>query len=256
MALAGSRVETDEKFRAYSRSRDRRLRDELVEAHVPLARMLANRYRGGSEPYEDLVQVASIGLIKAVERYDTAYGTSFSTFATPTIIGELKRHLRDRTWSFHVSRRDKELRLEVRAATEEAQHRLRRSDPSTQEIATHARLSEGDTLRGQLALSVYNSKAVDPSATESEFGGDDEAFERVEASLFVRKLVAELPPPGREIFRSYYIDGRSQADIARELGRSQMFVCRQLARCRETLQARAAREHDMALGAPTGRRTA
>jgi RNA polymerase sigma-B factor len=257
MSVVASKVETDEKFRAYFQSRDRRVRDELVEAHFPLGRMLASRYRGGSEPFDDLVQVASIGLMKAVERFDPGYGTSFSTFATPTIIGELKRHLRDRTWSFHVSRRDKDLRLEVRAATEEVQHQLHHAEPSVGDIARHAGLSERDTLRGQLALSLYNSKAVDPSATESELGGDEEGFERVEARIVMRKLAAELPPVERDIFTAYYIHGRSQADIAGQLGRSQMFVSRELSRSRETLRARVADQHGVAVDtAPRRRRTA
>jgi RNA polymerase sigma-B factor len=257
MSVVAAKLETEEKFRAYFRSRDRRLRDELVEAHFPLARMLASRYRGGSEPFEDLVQVASIGLMKAVERFDPGYGTSFSTFATPTILGELKRHLRDRTWSFHVSRRDKDLRLEVRSAMEEVQHRLQHSEPSLGDIARHAGLSERDTLRGQLALSLYNSKALDPSTTESELGWDEDGFERVEERIVMRKLAAELPPLERDIFTAYYMDGRSQADIAGQLGRSQMFVSRQLSRSREALRARVADEHGFAVGAgPQRQRTA
>jgi RNA polymerase sigma-B factor len=238
MAVAVSVLDTRETFREFARTRDRGLRDELVHAHVGLARALASRFRGGSEPFDDLVQVASIGLVKAIDRYDPDYGTSFSTFATPTILGELKRHLRDRTWSLHASRQDKDLRLQVRDATEGAQHRLRRSEPTLREIASQARLSESEAVRGQLALNLYNAKSVDPSVAAADVGVEDTGFEQVEAATVVGTLVAELPPLQREIVRAYYLDGRSQADISRELGRSQMFVSRNLARSREALRAK------------------
>jgi RNA polymerase sigma-B factor len=171
MSITESRHETDEKFSAYHRSRDRRLRDELVEQHVRLARLLASRFRNGSEPFDELVQVACIGLMKAVARYNLDYGTSFNTFATPTILGELKRHLRDRTWSLHVSRRDKDLSLEVRVATEEVQQRVHCSEPSARQIAVHAGLTEADAKRGQRALTLYNSTPLDPSTVAGQVGG-------------------------------------------------------------------------------------
>ena len=239
MSITESRLETDEKFSAYHRSRDRRLRDELVEQHFPLARLLASRFRNGSEPFDELVQVACIGLMKAVERYNLDYGTSFSTFATPTILGELKRHLRDRTWSLHVSRRDKDLSLEVRVATEEVQQRVHRSEPSARQIAVHAGLTEADAKRGQRALTLYNSTPLDPSTVAGEVRGDDE-FERAEARTVLRDLLTALPRLDRDILRAYYLEGRTQADIGRQLDRSQMFVSRHLERSLEILRAEAA----------------
>jgi RNA polymerase sigma-B factor len=246
MSITESRLKTDEKFSAYRRTRDRQLRDELVEQHFPLARLLASRFRNGSEPFEDLVQVASIGLMKAVDRYDLDYGTSFSTFATPTILGELKRHLRDRTWSVHVPRRDKDLSLEVRAATEELQQRVHHAEPSVRQIAAHAHLSEAETKRGQRALAVYNSRPVEPSTVAGEVGGDDEDLERVETRTFVLDLLTVLPSLERGIVRAYYVEGRSQADIARQLGRSQMFVSRRLERSRKILRAEVGDERPVA----------
>jgi RNA polymerase sigma-B factor len=235
MPITSSRLETDERFSAYRRSRDRRLRDELVEAHLPLARSLARQFRKGSEPFDELVQVASIGLINAVERYNLDYGTSF---ATPTILGELKRHMRDRTWSLHVSRRDKDLSLEVRAATETVQHRVHRSEPSARQIAAYARLSEAEAKRGQRALTLHNSAPVDPSTVAGEVGGDDEGFERAETRTVVRDLLAALPRLERDMVHAYYLEGRTQAEIARQLGRSQMFVSRHLERSLEILRTR------------------
>jgi RNA polymerase sigma-B factor len=239
MSVVVSSLETNEKFRAYFRTRDRRVRDELVEQHFPLARLLAGRFRNGSEPFDDLVQAASIGLLKAVERYNPEYGTSFSTFAVPTILGELKRHLRDHTWLVHASRRDKDLRLQVRAATEDAQHRLHDAEPSRRDIAAQAGLSESEVLRGQLTLNLYNTKAVDASIAAEEIGTDD-GFAQVEAASVVQSLVAELPQLERGVLRAYYREGRSQADIGRQLGRSQMFVSRNLARSRNILRAKIA----------------
>ncbi len=230
-------ADTAEKFREYARTRDRRLRDELVEEHFPLARAMAGRFRGGSEPFDDLVQVASIGLFKAVERFDPDYGTSFSTFATPTILGELKRHLRDRTWSVHASRRDKELRLRVRDATEDVQHSLKEAQPTLRDVARQAGLSEPDALRGQLTLNLYSTAPADPSTEAAQIATEDHSFEQVEAATVVHALVDRLPPLQKNIVRAYYLEGRNQVDISRELGRSQMFVSRNLARSRDALRA-------------------
>jgi RNA polymerase sigma-B factor len=212
------------------------LRDELVEMHLGLARVIASRFRGGSEPFDDLVQVANIGLVKAVERYRPDFGTTFSTFATPTILGELKQHLRDCTWCLHVTRSDKDLRLRVRDATETAQHRLGRSEPSVRTIADQAGLSESNALRGQLALQLYKQPPLDPTTAAANIGATDDDFERVDDRALVDALVAELPPVDRTIVEAYYLEGRSQANISRQLGRSQMFVSRRLARSRNTLR--------------------
>jgi RNA polymerase sigma-B factor len=240
MSVGVSRLEIDEKFSAYRRSRERRLRDELVEAHFPLARSLASRFRNGSEPFDELVQVASIGLVKAVERYNLDYGTSFTTFATPTILGELKRHMRDRTWSLHVSRRDKDLSLEVRAAIETVQQRVHRSEPSARQIAAHAGLTEADASRGQRALALHNSISIEASTVAGEVGADDADFERAETRSVVRDLLTALPHLERDIVHAYYLEGRTQADIARQLGRSQMFVSRHLERSLEILRTQVA----------------
>jgi RNA polymerase sigma-B factor len=236
VSVARSSSATNEKFRAYSRSRDRRLRDELVEMHFGLARVIASRYQGGSEPFDDLIQVANIGLVKSVERYRPDFGTSFSTFATPTILGALKRHLRDHTWSLHVARSDKDLRLRVRDATEAAQHRLARSAPSVGAIADQAGLSESDVVRGQLALQLYKQPALDPTTAAADIAPMDDDFERVDNRALLDALVAQLPRLDRTIVESYYLEGRSQVDIGRQLGRSQMFVSRRLARSRTTLR--------------------
>jgi RNA polymerase sigma-B factor len=231
-SVAVSRAEVDQKFSAYRRTRDRRVRDELVEAHFPLARVLARQFRNTSEPFDELVQVASIGLMKAVDRYDVDYGTSFSTFATPTILGELKRHMRDRSWSLHVARRDKELSLEVRTATEAVQQRVHRSEPSARQIAAHAGLTELDASRGQRALGLQTAMPIETSTR-----------------TVVRDLLHALPRLERGLVHAYYIEGRTQADIARQLGRSQMFVSRHLGRSLEILRTKAAQKRPPRHGA-------
>jgi RNA polymerase sigma-B factor len=248
-SVAVSRAEVDQKFSAYRRTRDRRVRDELVEAHFPLARVLARQFRNTSEPFDELVQVASIGLMKAVDRYDVDYGTSFSTFATPTILGELKRHMRDRSWSLHVARRDKELSLEVRTATEAVQQRVHRSEPSARQIAAHAGLTELDASRGQRALGLQTAMPIETSTVAGDIGSDDEEFERAEARTVVRDLLHALPRLERGLVHAYYIEGRTQADIARQLGRSQMFVSRHLGRSLEILRTKAAQKRPPRHGA-------
>jgi RNA polymerase sigma-B factor len=235
--MVESSIRLGDKFRRYARTRDRRLRDELVEEHFGLARALASRFSGGSEPFDDLVQVAGIGLFKAVDRYDPDRGTSFSTFATPTILGELKRHLRDHTWLVHASRRDKDLRLRVRDATEDVQHRLKETKPALREVARQAGLTEADTLRGQLTLNVYGTVPADPHTEAVQIPAEDNSFHHVEAATVVHALVDCLPPLQKDIVRAYYLEGRNQLDISRELGRSQMFVSRNLARSRRTMRA-------------------
>src|SRR3954452_15311810 len=160
-----------------------RVRDQLVEMHLPLVEYLARRFAGRGEPLDDLVQVGTIGLIKAVDRFDTERGVEFSTYATPTVVGEIKRHFRDKGWTVRVPRRLQELRLALTSATEELSHALGRA-PTVAEIAVRLSVSEEDVLEGLESANAYSTLSLDagaesddgPAAVLDTIGVDDEAL--------------------------------------------------------------------------------
>jgi RNA polymerase sigma-B factor len=163
------------------------LRDHLVEMHLPLVEHLARRFRNRGEPLDDLVQVATIGLIKSVDRFDTERGVEFSTYATPTIVGEIKRHFRDRGWAVRVPRRLQELRLQLTSATSELSQ-LHGRAPTVAELAAHLKLSEEEILEGLESANAYSTLSLDvpeqgdddsPAVVDS-LGSEDEALEGVE----------------------------------------------------------------------------
>lgn len=212
-----------------------RIRDELVTMHMPLVEHLARRYRDRGEAYEDLVQVGMVGLIKAVDRFDTERGVEFSTFATPTIIGEIKRHFRDRTWSLKVPRRMQELHAAVTRSTEELSGKLGRS-PTVRELAAALEVSEEDILDALDTGQAYNTTSLDASTRDDEVGSlvetmgeDDPGLEAVEYREALRPLLEALPDRERRIVMLRFFHNQSQSQIAQELGISQMHVSRLLA---------------------------
>lgn len=154
------RAASRELFARWQQDRDQAARDQLVERFLPLARTLARRYTGAHEPFEDLLQVASYGLLKAVDRFDADRGSAFSSFAVPTIVGELKRYFRDLGWSAHVPRGAQELALKVGSAQEKLTTKTRRS-PTVAEIAQYVELSIEDVLEGLEAASAHHSSSLD-----------------------------------------------------------------------------------------------
>ena len=211
------------------------VRDELVRMHMPLVEHLARRYRDRGEAYQDLVQVGMVGLVKAVDRFDTGRGVEFSTFATPTIVGEIKRHFRDRTWSVKVPRRLQELHASVTKAVERLSAELGRS-PTVKEIAARLDVSEEDVLDAMEIAQVYTTSSLDaptreegaPSIAES-IGGDDPALEAVEYRESLRPLLDALPDRERRIVMLRFFHNQSQSQIAAAMGISQMHVSRLLA---------------------------
>jgi RNA polymerase sigma-B factor len=235
-------LSSDELFAEYRQSRARSLRNRLVELHRSLAILLAQRFADRGEPFDDLVQVAVVGLLKAVERYDPARGVAFSSFATPTIVGELKRHFRDHTWSVRVPRRSQELHLEVRDATARLTQELGHP-PTAAEIAHSIQRSPDEVLEGLEAASVYRSKPLSTSP-----GDDSVALEErlaavepgpSEERVLVEQLVAALPEREQEIVRLRFFDDLTQSEIADRLGISQMHVSRLLRKCLLELRAQA-----------------
>ena len=221
-----------------------RVRDELVEMHLPLVEYLARRFRNRGEPLDDLVQVATIGLIKAVDRFDLDRGVEFSTYATPTIVGEIKRHFRDKGWAIRVPRRLQELKLSLAKATSELSQRNGRS-PTVGELASHLRMSEEDVLEGLESANAYSAVSLDaPDTGDDEnhavadtLGITDESLEGVEYRESLKPLLGQLPAREKRILLLRFFGNMTQSQIAAELGISQMHVSRLLARTLTQLRA-------------------
>ncbi|MCU1590808.1 MAG: polymerase, sigma 28 subunit, Sig subfamily [Frankiales bacterium] len=214
-----------------------RLRDELVEAHLPLVEYLARRFRNRGEPLDDLIQVATIGLIKSVDRFDLERGVEFSTYATPTIVGEIKRHFRDKGWAIRVPRRLQELKLALTKATSDLSQKNGRA-PTVHELAEHLGLSEEEVLEGLESANAYSAVSLDapdggdddsPAVADS-LGMVDEALEGVEYRESLKPLLEKLPAREKKILMLRFFGGMTQSQIAGELGISQMHVSRLLAR--------------------------
>jgi RNA polymerase sigma-B factor len=238
-------------FRRYRRDGDLAVRDDLVERFLPLARTLARRFWHSSEPYEDLVQVASLALVKAIDRFDPERGASFQSFAVPTILGELRRYFRDLGWAVHVPRGMQERALAVRDANEHLLNRHGRS-PTVQEIAVYLELSEEDVLDGLQAARGYTTTSLDPSPQEGEeddelpvadtLGAEDDGYELVDAKVAVAEALRSLPDGERRLLGLRFVKEMTQSEIGAELGVSQMQVSRLLRRTLAQLQMQAGNE--------------
>jgi len=207
------------------------LRRRVVEHQLPLVHHLAQRFRGRGEPYDDLVQVGTIGLLNAVDRFDPARG-SFTAFAVPTILGEIRRHFRDRGWALRVPRRLQELGRRVASSREELTHLLGRS-PTVHELAVHLDEDVDLVLEALDSAGAYTTVPLPATPDEVELSGlafVDEGLELVEDRATLRPLLARLPTRERTILALRFIRGMSQSQIAVEVGVSQMHVSRLLAR--------------------------
>jgi RNA polymerase sigma-B factor len=233
----------------YQRTRDRAEREALVEQYMPLARSLAARYRHTGESFDDLSQVASIGLLKAIDRYDPRRQTAFSTFAVPTILGELRRHLRDHTWMVHVPRGVQELSRRLGTATDELTGRIGRP-PIVAELACHLGVGEEEVLDARAALAAHSPRSLDePISEESEpvtlgdlLSGGDGGMERAEDAVLVEHYLGQLAPRDRELLRLRFRQDLRQREIGALLGVSQMHVSRLIRQSLERLQAAATEE--------------
>lgn len=212
------------------------LRNRLVRMHLPLVEHLARRFRNRGEPLDDLTQVATIGLIKSVDRFDPERGVEFSTYATPTVVGEIKRHFRDKGWAVRVPRRLQELRLSLTTATAELSQRHGRS-PTVHELAEKLGISEEEVLEGLESANAYSTLSLDVPDTDDEspavadtLGAYDEALEGVEYRESLKPLLEDLPPREKRILLLRFFGNMTQSQIAQEVGISQMHVSRLLAR--------------------------
>jgi RNA polymerase sigma-B factor len=213
---------------------DRAARERLIEANMPLARSLAIQYRHAREPLEDLCQVAMLGLVKAVDRYEPDRGIAFASYAVPTILGELRRHFRDQTWTIHVSRGMQEAIARVDRTTEALRARIGRY-PSAEEVAmaagmtteevTEARLADGATRLASLDASLQRDEPGDGLLGDS-LGRADGEIARVEDALWIEQIAATLSGREKEILRLRFVEDLVQREIAERVGVSQMHVSR------------------------------
>jgi RNA polymerase sigma-B factor len=213
-----------------------RLRDEAIEAWLPLARHLAARYHGRGEPADDLLQTATLGLIKALDRWDPERGVEFSGFAIPTILGEVKRHFRDRTWSVRVPRRTQELRMAITDANNKLVHTLGRS-PTVADVAKHLEITEEEVLEGLEGARAYaaTSLSTPVSADQSMELGDtlgesDHGYEMTEMRMVLGAAMTTLDEREQKILSLRFYGNLTQSDIASQIGISQMHVSRLITR--------------------------
>jgi RNA polymerase sigma-B factor len=227
-------------FAEYHRSGDRRIRDQLIEANLGLAESIARRFSGRGESDEDLRQVALLGLLKAVERFDPERGLAFSSFASPTIEGELKRHFRDHRWAVRVPRRTQEQALEVMAAVAALTQVLGRS-PTIEELATETSLPSETVIEaleaGRAARATPIETGEDDRSVVDQLGAADDAIEDIERKMIVSQLLETLRPRERAIVMLRFYEGLTQSMIAEQLGVSQVHVSRILAGALDRLRA-------------------
>lgn len=225
---------------AYHRTRDPKLREQLLLAHHSLAIYFAQRFAHRGEPIEDLEQVATMALLKAVDRFDPTRGIKFATYAARVVTGELKRHFRDRTWAMRVPRSLQELHLRVKNTSEFLRGDLGRS-PTVEELATYIGVSEERVLEAMEAGDAYRLTSLDAPAPGSDdhhiqVGGDDPAMAAFEQRALLEPLLARLDERDQVIVRLYYVHNLSQSDIGSRLGLSQVHVSRRLAKILERLR--------------------
>ncbi len=222
--------------------RDHAARAEAVARMLPLARALARRYANRGEPLDDLEQVASVGLLKAIDRFDVTRDVKFATFAVPTIAGELKRHFRDRGWMLRVPRDVQELNARLGRVRDRVTRELGRS-PTLRELAAAAGADEEQAVEALGARNAYRTLSLDVPADDGAepadvLGSADEGFERAEERAVLDHGLAALPPREREIVHLSFYEGLSQREIAARVGISQMHVSRLIRRSIETVRIR------------------
>ena len=236
--------DSGELFARWQQEGEQAAREALVERFMPLARSLARRYDRSSEPYEDLLQVAALGLLKAMDRFDPARGPSFASFAIPTILGEMRRYFRDSGWSLHVPRGDKERALKVRDA-QEAFANEHGHAPTVNQLAQYLELEDEQVIDALLAIQAYESLSLDaprPGADDDAItygdsvGEDDARYELIELDATVVAVLDQIPARERQILHMRFVDGLTQTEIAAHVGVSQMQVSRLLRRSLEQLR--------------------
>jgi RNA polymerase sigma-B factor len=247
-------------FTRFCQNRDPALRERLVQRYLPLARQLARRYQRPDEPLDDLVQVASLGLVKAIDRFDASRDVAFSSYAVPTILGEIKRHFRDRTWSVRVPRDLQELALRVERSVGDLTRELHRS-PSVSELAERVGEPEEAVLEALEAAGAYHATSLEtPRAGDGEagetladtVGGEEDGYDRAEDRATIARLMRSITPREREVLRLRFEEDLTQAEIGEIIGVSQMQVSRLIRQA--VARLRLAARTDPAVARPHPRR--
>jgi RNA polymerase sigma-B factor len=244
MYVADPRTESDSAlFDRWRRQGDERAHAELAARHLPLVRQLARRYSYTSEPLDDLVQVGSVGLLNAIERYNPRVGSSFKAYAVPTILGELRRHFRDTAWSVHLPRSLQERTRGVQVAVNALEGTLGRS-PTISEIAERMGVSSEQVIEAMEARLAYRVESLDAPQEAAEnsdswrsAGELDAGYEAAERSAFLDRALRALPPRERTLVHLRFGEDLSQSEIGRKLGISQMHVSRLLRRALARMEA-------------------
>lgn len=240
---AWDKERTRELFRLYKEKGDEEARDQLIVSHLNLVRFLASKFKNRGEPLDDLVQVGTIGLIKAIDRFDPERGLEFTTYATPTILGEIKRHFRDKGWSVRVPRRLQELSAKVNQATDELTKELQRS-PSTEEVAAKLGVSVDEVLEAMESSSAYTSVPLEGGGSDEDetpavidhYASVDEDLTSADDRMVIEDTIRDFSPREQEVIRMRFNDGLTQIEIAKRLGISQVQVSRLLRRTLKKLQ--------------------
>lgn len=242
--VAWDKDRTRELFRRYKDEGDMDAREQLVMSHLNLVRFLANKFKNRGEPLDDLVQVGYLGLIKAIDRFDPSRGLEFTTFATPTIMGEIKRHFRDKGWSVRVPRRLQELSAKVNQATDALTTELQRS-PSIAEVAEYLDATPDEVLEAMESSSAYSSVPLEsPAGAEAEdapsvldrYATEDSELAFTDDRLVIEEALEGFSPREREVIDLRFLKGMTQIEIAEQLGISQVQVSRLLRRTLKKIQ--------------------
>ena len=241
---AWDKERTRELFRRYKEEGDEEAREQLIVSHVNLARYIAAKFKNRGEPLDDLIQVGTIGLIKAIDRFDPSRGLEFTTYATPTIMGEIKRHFRDKGWTIRVPRRLQELSAKVNSATDELTARLQRS-PSIEEVAEYLGTTADEVLEAMESSSAYSSVPLeaqggneddDAPSVIDRYASVDGDLEASDDRMVLEEVIGEFPEADQQAIRMRFIDGMTQVEIAKRLGISQVQVSRMLRRALRRIQ--------------------
>lgn len=241
---AWDKERTRELFRRYKEEGDEEAREQLIVSHVNLVRYIAAKFKNRGEPLDDLIQVGTIGLIKAIDRFDPSRGLEFTTYATPTIMGEIKRHFRDKGWTIRVPRRLQELSAKVNSATDELTAQLQRS-PSIEEVADYLGTTADEVLGAMESSSAYSSVPLEGQGNNEEddapsvidrYASVDGDLEASDDRMVLEEVIGEFPEADQQAIRMRFIDGMTQVEIAKRLGISQVQVSRMLRRALRRIQ--------------------
>lgn len=241
-------------FKRYKRFGDENAREQLIMSYLNLVRFLASKFKNRGEPLDDLIQVGNIGLIKAIDRFDPDRGLEFTTFATPTILGEIKRHFRDKGWAVRVPRRLQELSAKVTKATEELTTELQRS-PKVPEIAEYLGVSVDEVLEAMESSSAYSAVSLEaPTQTVDEEGpsvleryeNEDKLLATSDDRLLINAAIEDFSDKEKEIIKMRFIDGLTQVEIAEKLEVSQVQVSRFLRRTLKKMRDKIEGSHNKA----------